>query len=833
MPKANLRPSDQAFRQWVRDYVPKRLVGRVSTDFHLHPDIPAKVLSGARSGYANAAPDEPFLVVYDNTLLGSATSGIVLTDRGIYWKGSSPARHACYEELEDVRFDGKKLVIRANSVEYRLGWPDMSKLTAGAAQPLGEVLQEVFQKARAECVAAAPKPVDSVDEVVRVAYGAGKNTIFIGADIPEKKLVNAKAEYVTIEPGERILALFDDTVFGSAKTGFCLTDRRLVWKGNTKGSLAYKELPGTLEARRDGSNLHLRVAAGSPTVTLTTWGTEHIVFLLEVLAGAAELAAGASVGADMGAFTLRQCWKAAGGVSKKRQKPASGPTAPLSSLTPATLPAEMRAAIVRDVPAVLREYASPKLLVAPDIPRDRAEAASAAYGALVPGEQVLALFDSTLSGTGAAGFCLTDLRIIWSGDGGGRALAYADVQDVRHGGDRLGLVTAGGEHEIGLAELATIQVDGVMTALLKVGNRLFGRGIDCLRVTRATLVSVGGNIQGVSGTLGMTSDSIAWLPDDASPRLRLPLEHIRGLQITADHRRLSFRDQDGGRIEVEVGEAAPRWVEIIDRAIAAVGGASPATAPAPAAVVIQAMTPHRSRSLSVTPEFDAKKLGNAQRKYLRLEPGEELLALFDDTFWGSGKKGFGLTDRRLLWIGEDDKVCEVAYARVRDVSQTGSILAFLLEGNEFGAFAMTTLDSELATAMSAMFARLVDEYRRHRQSGAEAGFRFLRTAVLALTEIDGTEIEPNNGVLCLTNHMLIWMDEKSNLATLSLADVKKCWKTLIGQTFWVERHTAKPGLLSSLGLGGHASLGWKAKGDAKEWVAAIDQAVADFPREAQ
>jgi hypothetical protein len=1014
----------------VIDHVPKRLTGRTASGFHICPDIPAKMVSGATSAYARLGQDERILVLFDNTLMGSAKSGIVLTDRRIYWNGGSDAHNACYEELEDVRFEKMKLYIRLRGRDYLLTFPDMTQLSAKDAQPFGEVLQEVFNKVRNECVPppesgerdegfgplgsvlvrtlrlghcgqffitpdipdkklanacatyARPrdgerylalfddttfgsakagfcvtdcrivwtdsrdvreiswveltnldlaectdrkltlrlggnhyvlsiamwnnknmgalalalsrvarqvcekhgqptpvgvahldrisqdcgiddqgstrvsqktkveetcqhvaKPVQCMEDAIRDAFGSGIDSVYVQPDIPDKKLANAMASYATLEPGERMLALFDDTVLGSAKNGFCLTDRRLIWKGmSRRGALSYDELPGTKKARPKAGELRIELARGMRRIELTIWKDEQIGFLLRVLCGAAELEARKTQAAGTvspGLFALQQCHKLIAGQGRGcgAIQPA---VAPSPDLVPLGLPVEMRGKIQRDLPQVLGEYTSDKLFACPNIPAIRLEGARAGYARLQPDELVLALFDSTLAQTGATGFCLTDLRVVWHELGQGHSVAYSDILDVRHGGDKLCLVTAQGDHILALGELDSLQVDGVMTALLRIGSIVFSHGWMIRRITRAVLLDVGGDPKQETGTLGLSDKSIVWVPDERKAGMDLSLRNITNLWPSMDQKKLSFKEQ-GTRCEFYVQEAASRWVQHIEEAMGdtvaktaveapvAVAVVASETPPHVADLILAAMKPRMAGNLSIAPAFDEKKLNNAKKAYLQLDAHEQLLVLFDDTFWGSAKRGFAMTDRRLIWNDGSMQPKVIAYHEIRDVCHEGAIVLFILVNDLFQGFSMDSLDKELAGAMGVLFCRLADVCRKQQGASSEQEFRFLRTGLLSLTEVDGKEIERTKGLLCLTSRVLIWIDDNSGQFGIPLYDIHSCSKALMGQTFWVKRHARKSGLLGALGIGGHASLGWKASGDAQHWIAAIEQAVAGLP----
>ena len=56
------------------------------------------------------------------------------------------------------------------------------------------------------------------------------NEYFLAPNIPLDKLANALYKYVNLEQGERILALVDQSLFGSGKVGLVFTENRLIWK---------------------------------------------------------------------------------------------------------------------------------------------------------------------------------------------------------------------------------------------------------------------------------------------------------------------------------------------------------------------------------------------------------------------------------------------------------------------------------------------------------------------------------------------------------------------------------------------------------------------------
>lgn len=85
--------------------------------------------------------------------------------------------------------------------------------------------------------APAPRPTASAFDwseasvlaLAKQHLGVGDSRYF-SPNIPASKEKNARAVHKAVLPeGERVLALFDDTVFGAADDGFVLTTRRLCW----------------------------------------------------------------------------------------------------------------------------------------------------------------------------------------------------------------------------------------------------------------------------------------------------------------------------------------------------------------------------------------------------------------------------------------------------------------------------------------------------------------------------------------------------------------------------------------------------------------------------
>jgi len=88
--------------EWLTDLVRQYLT--TSKPLYVATDIPEKQLKGARSSYAPFADDERALVLLDDSMMGSGKSGMVITNRGLWWRrgGSGESEFRFYSELPKV-----------------------------------------------------------------------------------------------------------------------------------------------------------------------------------------------------------------------------------------------------------------------------------------------------------------------------------------------------------------------------------------------------------------------------------------------------------------------------------------------------------------------------------------------------------------------------------------------------------------------------------------------------------------------------------------------------------------------------------------------------------
>lgn len=205
----------------------RRLLGPLSNgDVYLSGAIPADKERNARQVHAgHLPPEEPLVVLCDSTLFGSAENGFVLTARRFCWKNSffnaqalpwrSVQPSTLKREDTDVTLVGN--VINCVTEELAQAMENLLRELAGEAQRRG-----------GSSLSASTSHPEGILELLRQHLGAPED-LYVAPAIPEKKARNARQVH-GIGPDEQIVAIFDNTVFGSAEEGFVVTNRRFCWK---------------------------------------------------------------------------------------------------------------------------------------------------------------------------------------------------------------------------------------------------------------------------------------------------------------------------------------------------------------------------------------------------------------------------------------------------------------------------------------------------------------------------------------------------------------------------------------------------------------------------
>lgn len=103
------------------------------------PDIPDKIIKKLLKYYDNHLNINGTLAFFDDSLLGSSTSGIIFTSDGLYYKFMSKPVYIRYSSINNSYIDGSNIVLQVNSVDFD-NYPIYCSLDTNALQNILEQL---------------------------------------------------------------------------------------------------------------------------------------------------------------------------------------------------------------------------------------------------------------------------------------------------------------------------------------------------------------------------------------------------------------------------------------------------------------------------------------------------------------------------------------------------------------------------------------------------------------------------------------------------------------------------------------------------------------------
>ncbi|MEZ4301088.1 MAG: hypothetical protein R3B70_39495 [Polyangiaceae bacterium] len=246
-----------------------RLFASPPSDVFVAPSIPEKKMNGARS-FAAWGQETP-LLLFDNTVFGSAKNGAVITQHALYvdthkgridlsWIRSMPV----YEE-----FDG---TLQTPGGPVKL--PKMN-LTEAHDAFLRALETIVAHNTGLAMPAMAGPPVPGMIGQVAQHFLTGTKKLDMGGRASRRKLANAAAAssiWVDTLAGERIVAYGDETVLGKGDEYLLLTDRRLLARAHGEmKDVPYARITGVrLQKVTLAQRLVIDMMGGSASVDLVT-----------------------------------------------------------------------------------------------------------------------------------------------------------------------------------------------------------------------------------------------------------------------------------------------------------------------------------------------------------------------------------------------------------------------------------------------------------------------------------------------------------------------------------------------------------------------------------
>ena len=252
-------------------------LGRVSSPrLFVKAEIPERHLRAAEEGYAGDTDGEQVLALFDDAYFGHGGRGLLLSEGRVAWMGGrqKTAASVDFRDIGAIALDNRSITVltstleqhqirlsRANRAEIEVIWFALRAIVKAVTPRVSVALRHLGSYRRAIA--------EATIETLRSSDINTGNTLFVAPDIPEAKVSIARQTFLRLEDGERLLALFDDTVLGNAKAGFFITDQRIAWsRGLDAGSVGMEDLQA---AAGVGGRVTITAGSANSVVEMTLW----------------------------------------------------------------------------------------------------------------------------------------------------------------------------------------------------------------------------------------------------------------------------------------------------------------------------------------------------------------------------------------------------------------------------------------------------------------------------------------------------------------------------------------------------------------------------------
>lgn len=209
---------------------------------HVAPNIPKKLLSNALSAYGLTVDPSKVVVLIDDTMFASGKDGCLIGQEYLAIRESfSDARVYAYDEVDALELKGSKLFLnKRQAIAFNMPEKDdlhdcFALLQEWLRTRLGEQSAPVAKLAAAKDSAGNQElSAEQVDSIVQMtlslAERLGLERVYVRPHIPQKKLSAALESYGANMGADEVLVLIDDTLFGGAKEGVLMGERKLAIK---------------------------------------------------------------------------------------------------------------------------------------------------------------------------------------------------------------------------------------------------------------------------------------------------------------------------------------------------------------------------------------------------------------------------------------------------------------------------------------------------------------------------------------------------------------------------------------------------------------------------
>ncbi|MEZ4294459.1 MAG: hypothetical protein R3B70_05755 [Polyangiaceae bacterium] len=201
------------------------------TDVKIDPDISRSVLRNVHAAHAiHVAPADPIALVYDGTLFGGGDLGFIATPTRFCWRTSlAHPRTLAWEELAGLPIEpnASRVAVGAGHIEGPWFSSTARRLAGFLRACAGQVDTGVPSYRRPARTVQPATFADVVRQIARRTLGEHA-WVHYAPSIPPRMERNVRIVHARRLAGDdRLLVVYDNTVFGSASDGFVLTERAL------------------------------------------------------------------------------------------------------------------------------------------------------------------------------------------------------------------------------------------------------------------------------------------------------------------------------------------------------------------------------------------------------------------------------------------------------------------------------------------------------------------------------------------------------------------------------------------------------------------------------
>ncbi|MDR2461306.1 MAG: hypothetical protein LBE38_11120 [Deltaproteobacteria bacterium] len=369
-------------------------VGDEIKNFYFTPSIPEKKLRKAIENYAPLANPNDILVLYDNTLLGSATDGFMVAPNMLYVNSDSSNKVIIKpDEIKSIKCGGATININDRLI---LGW--LTEKNENLIKSIYGLITGLLAVGDYGGIAPAPLVLDEdppvnlpdLEAKFRTANLSFQHGVFFSPNIPQQSIINATQSYARNVNPSNIMVLFEADANGNGTMDrFLLTSDTIFANSGIDNKTAFfrRDMIRSLKIKmvRQAKETHAALLVNGYFTLALFLDVDSAKRVLELITGVLSLQA----------FCKSK-------IAYDRAVAALNP--PKTKLK-ATMGYINYNVIIQNFLSEKAENSS-SFYFSPNIPQNKLQNAIAAYAQGVAPSQVTMLFDATTFGKADDGFLI-------------------------------------------------------------------------------------------------------------------------------------------------------------------------------------------------------------------------------------------------------------------------------------------------------------------------------------------------------------------------------------------------------------------------------------------